>query len=325
MSDTAFIRDNSGLCFDTRATIEAAGPDTEKYLQGQLSQDVSSLQVGESTTTLLLSPQGKLVALLGLTRLETDRYIIDCHKEWVEAVLARLQRFLLRTECVFTEIELTSITVVSGQTAPDVTGESVHKSSSAGHIASAVGVQPVFSRRVDWPNLNVEHIFFDHTANAEIAAEAFVSKLGTSFSVFDYEVLDSLRIEAGVAEMGYELDETTIAAHANIVSDNVSFTKGCYVGQELIERIDAKDKEQPKRLVGLRPVDADGDTEVKLVAGIALQHNKRPAVTVTSVGYSSVLGTVIGMGYAKRNIVSGHSVTDPYSGAEFVICDLPLI
>ena len=80
-----------------RDVVRAHGPDTIGFLQGQLSQDVESMAIDESRWSLLLQPTGKVDAWLRVTRLGDDDVILDTDAGWGDAVIARLQRFKLRT------------------------------------------------------------------------------------------------------------------------------------------------------------------------------------------------------------------------------------
>src|SRR5205085_7997925 len=82
-----------------RDVVRAHGPDTIGFLQGQLSQDVGSMKIDESRWSLLLQPTGKVDAWLRVTRLGDDDVILDTDAGWGDAVIARLQRFKLRTKC----------------------------------------------------------------------------------------------------------------------------------------------------------------------------------------------------------------------------------
>ena len=74
------------------------GPDAEAYLQGQLSQDVAALAVGATADSLLLEPDGKLSALLRVTRTDGQGFVLDVDRGYGDTVLARLRRFLLRSK-----------------------------------------------------------------------------------------------------------------------------------------------------------------------------------------------------------------------------------
>jgi folate-binding protein YgfZ len=141
--------------------------------------------------------------------------------------------------------------------------------------------------QVDWPVTAVVE------GETELPAGAWkvVPELGEGFDVLgarlDAEPVDyeALRIRAGVPRMGKELDESTIPASAGIVDRSVSFTKGCYTGQELVARIDSRGDKVPtklRRITGDVPEGATlhlGDREVGHVtstaAGVALAYVRR--------------------------------------------------
>ncbi len=81
-----------------RDVLAVGGPDAEAYLQGQLSQDVATLTVGASADSLLLEPDGKLSALLRVTRRDGQGFLLDVEGGYGDAVTARLRRFLLRSK-----------------------------------------------------------------------------------------------------------------------------------------------------------------------------------------------------------------------------------
>ncbi|MGH9148852.1 MAG: hypothetical protein ACRD0F_00740, partial [Acidimicrobiales bacterium] len=82
-----------------RDAVEATGPDAVSFLQGQLSQDVAAMGAGASALSWLLQPQGKVVALVRVTKVDGSRLVIDTDAGWGEAVLERLSRFKLRVRC----------------------------------------------------------------------------------------------------------------------------------------------------------------------------------------------------------------------------------
>ena len=74
------------------------GDDAEAYLQGQLSQDVAALAVGASADSLLLQPDGKLTALLRVTRVDAQGFVLDTDAGFGDTMVARLKKFLLRSK-----------------------------------------------------------------------------------------------------------------------------------------------------------------------------------------------------------------------------------
>jgi folate-binding protein YgfZ len=203
-----------------RDVVLVQGPDAATYLQGQLSQDISPLGVGDSAFALLLQPQGKVDAWLRVTRTGDEVYALDVDAGWGEAVLARLKRFLLRTKA----------------------------------------------------DLSLEHwpVAVHDTDDLEVPAGAWrvvseVEGTGTVLNAtggLDDQAIEERRISAGIPRMGSELDESTIPAAAGIVDRSVSFTKGCYTGQELVARIDSRGDRVPTKLRRVTGTAQVGDTLV---------------------------------------------------------------
>jgi folate-binding protein YgfZ len=223
-----------------RDVVRVEGPDAETYLQGQLSQDVARLAVGESAWSFVLQPQGKVDAWFRITRVDDDAFEADVDAGAGEALLARLQRFLLRTKAELT-LATVPMVVVRGTAAVEV---------------------PDGARALDpaWPGIDGVDLL--GTDQLPAGAEPWST-----------EDLERARIEAGVPAMGAELTESTIPAEAGVVDRSVSFTKGCFTGQELVARIDSRGGNVPRHLRGLvaegeLPVGADVVVDGKVVGQV---------------------------------------------------------
>ena len=223
-----------------RDVVRIEGPDAEAYLQGQLSQDVARLEVGESAWTFVLQPQGKVDAWFRLSRVGDDAFEADVDPGAGEAVLARLQRFLLRTKA---ELSLTTVPMVAVRGAAEVD-------------------VPEGARALDpaWPGIDGVDLL-----GTDVVPEGV--------DTWSAEELERTRIESGVPAMGSELTESTIPAEAGVVERSVSFTKGCFTGQELVARIDSRGGKVPRHLRGLvtdgaLPVGADVVVDGKVVGQV---------------------------------------------------------
>ena len=209
---------DAGAAVVQRDVVRVEGPDAATYLQGQLSQDVERLDVGASAWTFALQPQGKVDAWFRITRVADDAFEGDVDAGAGEALLGRLQRFLLRTKA---ELTLSTVPMVA------VRG------------ASTVDV-PDGARALDpaWPGVDgVDLLGTD--------------RLPAGVDEWTPQDLERARIEAGVPAMGAELTEATIPAEAGVVERSVSFTKGCFTGQELVARIDSRGGNVPRHLRGV--------------------------------------------------------------------------
>ena len=201
-----------------RDVLEVAGPDALSYLQGQCSQDLAPLAVGDSSEALLLSPQGKVDAWVRLTRTGDDVFVLDADEGCGEAARARLERFRLRTRVTIEPLAWACVSV-RGPSVPTVAPD---------------GGGPVLALTVDRPGWSGVDLLGPGDATGAVAW----LPAGTVWC--DEEAWEATRIEAGVPRGGREVTGSTIAAEADLVDRTVSFTKGCFTGQELVARLDAR-------------------------------------------------------------------------------------
>jgi folate-binding protein YgfZ len=217
-----------------RAFVRVSGPEAEAYLQGQLSQDVSA----GGGLSWLLEPTGKVIAFLRFVRVGGD-FQLDTDPQAADAVTARLRRFLLRTKAEVEPIDgVHLVRVFDGPRLPE---------------AQIVTAWP--------PGDGVQDVIVPDP-------EAEIGRLGAvRLDPVEYE---RRRILAGVPVSGVDVDGDTIPAEAGrwAIESGVSFTKGCYTGQELVARIDSRGGNVPRPLrvlqfggavtAGAEVLDADG-------------------------------------------------------------------
>ncbi len=265
-----------------RDLLRVRGADAASYLHGQVSQDVEGLAVGASSWTLLLQPQGKVDAWLRLHRRAEDEFWLDVDAGFGPRAKERLDRFKLRVDA---EIELRTVPALmlrgpnSQRSAQDAADALVGLSASWGGLEGVDLIDPAL---LDQP---------DDVSQPDVSAW-----LPAGVAQGPAETVDLLRVRQGLPAMGRELDESTIPAAAGIVEPSVDFTKGCYVGQELVARIDSRGNNTPTRLYGLRFV----GPEIPDV-GAELTLDDSVAGRVTTVAVSPSLGP-IGLAYLRRAV-----------------------
>ncbi|MGH9164831.1 MAG: YgfZ/GcvT domain-containing protein [Acidimicrobiales bacterium] len=268
--DYRALRHDAGVVELARDLLSAKGPDAASFLQGQLSQDVAGLAVGASADSLLLQPQGKVEALLRVTRVTTDELVLDVDGGWGEAVMARLNRFKLRVRVDLAPLAWKCL-ALRGPRARQVVAD-------GGCEGLAIDV--------DWPGL----VGVDLVGEAPVVPDA-VRRCGVA-------AWEALRIEAGLPAMGSELTERTIPAEAGVVDRTVSFTKGCFTGQELVARIDSRGGNVPRHL---RAVVVVGDA-VPPVGAVVESTEAKEVGALTSVAWSPSLAATIALAYVRREV-----------------------
>jgi folate-binding protein YgfZ len=271
----------------SRDVLTVRGDDAVSYLQGQLSQDVAGLPVGGVTWSFVLAPQGKVDGWGRVQRTDDDGFRIDVDPGAGDAWLARLRRFLLRTKA--------EIGLEEGVATLAVRGAEVPGGLPAG-----------------WPGV-VGSDLVGHDA------EALPDGVPDDAVVVDAADLEPLRIAAGVPRWGAELDVDTIPATVGqwVIDASVSFTKGCYTGQELVARIDSRGGNVPRRLVGLR---VDGPPPEP---GTIVTVGGAPAGTVTSSAARPEGGSVA-LAFAPRSIEVPADLDADAAGTKARLVALPI-
>jgi folate-binding protein YgfZ len=259
------LRDGAGAAWLERDVVSVSGPAAVTFLQGQCSQDVVALPVGGSSWTWVLQPQGKVEALCRLTKVADDRVLLDTDGGWGEALALRLNRFKLRTKADIEPASLRCL-AVRGPDAP--------------RPAAGDDVLVVDAGWSGWPG-------YDLLGAAPEVPEG-VPLVGL-------DAFEVARIEAGVPRMGAELTEKTIPAETGLIGATVSFTKGCYTGQELVARIDSRGGNVPRHL---RRIVLDEPAP----AGAELAVEGKKAGTLTSVA-AHPDGGAVGLAYLSRDVV----------------------
>ena len=285
-----------------RDVLSVGGPDARSYLQGQCSQDLDDLAVGATAEALLLSPQGKVDAYLRVTRTGDEDYVLDTDSGCGEAARVRLERFRLRTAVEIAPLDWVCLSV-RGPSAP--TG------------SEATGA--TLALPVDWPGWSGVDLLGPRPADdPELAGW-----LPDGAVRWAAEPWEAARIEAGVPVGGREVTESTIAAEVGLVERTVSFTKGCFTGQELVARLDARGSKVARRLRGL--VVADG-ARPPVGTAVWTTDGEHEVGTVTSAAWSDRRGATVALATLHRRVEPHDQVTLRGDGVEATaeVFDLPL-
>jgi folate-binding protein YgfZ len=295
-ADTAALRTGAGAFRSGRDVLAVRGPDAAEYLQGQLSQDVTGLAVGAAADSLLLEPDGKLSALLRITRTDGQGFVLDLDAGYGDAVVARLRRFLLRAKV---EVELLDWRCLS------LRGDGVDE--AAGGLLTVLAERGVLALPFEWNGWRG----VDLLGPSDVVLGPEGLDLPSGIVACGADAVEACRIVSGVPAMGAELTPKTIPHEAGVVARTVDFTKGCYTGQELVARIDSRGGNVPRRLVGIvapaGPPEADALSPGMTLHGGEAPDGDAPAEdkvvgTLTSAAWSIELGAWAGLAYLHRNV-----------------------
>ena len=278
VADYDALRHGVGGVILPRDVLKVSGPDAVEYLQGQCSQDVAMLAEGESADALLLSPQGKVDASIRVTRTAGDAFLIDTDAGFGEVAQARLLRFRLRVKVDIEPVPWVCLAI---------------RGPESGSVPPASEPE-VLRLPVEWPGLSG----FDLIGPAPSLPET-VRPCGTG-------AWEAARIEAGVPVMGREVTENTIPAEASLVERSVSFTKGCFTGQELVARLDARGTKVARRLCGI--VVNDPERLPPVGATVHTTDGEHQVGQLTSVAWSPGLRTTVALATLQRRVAPPSAV-----------------
>ena len=282
------LREEAGAVLLERDVVKVSGPDAQSYLDGQLSQDIVALGAGGPATSnsvlagpawsFILQPTGKVDAYCRVFRCGENEFYLEVPAGLGEAALSRLQRFKLRVDC---ELELLRWQMQAIRGPKSTSQEGIAADASA--ILSQATSQPVLVAPTNWQG----------TEGFDLLG---VDLLAPPIRECSPAALEALRIEAGVPQMGQDITEGAIPAEAGnrILDDAVSFTKGCYVGQELVARVESRGGNVPRRLLGVMLGEAEASPAHPKAGEPLFQaaDNARQVGTLTSVALSPRLGLI---------------------------------
>lgn len=296
MAEYAAVRDGGAGLIDlsARGRISVSGSEAVTFLNGLITNDLKTLREDRWMPAAFPNVQGRLLAAVRVLRREND-ILLDTEAATREKVLKIIERF----------------TLAGDFKVKDLTGESALISVQGARASglSYEGVTPV-------PATHTGETGFDLIVNnKESLWQSLVSQGAIPVSK---EVEEILRIEAGIARYGVDMDETNVVTETNL-DDAISYTKGCYLGQEIIIRIKHRGH-VAKKLTGFR-----FESEQSVASGdVVKSADDKEIGRVTSATFSPQLGTTVALGYVRYEYLApGTPVL--VNGAAATTHDLPLV
>ncbi len=282
-----------------RARIAVAGKDAARFLHGQCSNDVNNLAPWQSVRAFILDIQAHPFAEVFIVRRAAD-YLVDGPVRRAATLAPRLDRYLLGDKAdLADERELTVLLHLCGPRAAELLGRM--------GLEARAGEQRLGSDTVQlWPRRRTPEGGYDLLCHADGAARLAEPLLAEGAACglrpAGADALEMLRIEAGIPACDVDYNEQNILPELQL-ADAVSHTKGCYIGQETIERVRARGHVN-RRLAGLTFAGMELPP-----AGAALISAGGNAGTMTSVVFSPRLGHGIGLGMVRSEHQNGATLT----------------
>jgi tRNA-modifying protein YgfZ len=326
-SATLFERPNRGK-------IAVAGADRRTYLHAMLTNDIAPLEPGSGCYAAYLTPQGRMIADMRVLELG-DLVLLDLDASVAPDVLQKLDQFVFSEDVKFGDLtEVFASLCVAGPAAARILATVLRAGDGQSELdeAALAGWIEFHNRRVNFEGQVVViaasrelgvpgYDLYIEQPHEQSLVEALVAAGAARGS---RDATEQLRIEAGRPTFGIDMGTDTIPLEAGIEGRAISFTKGCYPGQEIVIRVVHRGQGRvARRLAGLR---VDGD--VLPARGDVVRAGDREAGRVTSAANSPRAGGIIALAMLHRDFQEpGTAVAIDHGGQSLaaVISALPFV
>ena len=275
-----------------RGRLALTGPERRQFLHGQVTQDIETLEPGHGRYAALLTHKGKMLSDLRVLDLG-DELLLSCERAGLQELFNMIRRYKLGADVELHKrtLEMGELSLI-GPDARRIAGATELGPDEHDNVRATIGEHDVILVATD---LGVD-VFCD--------AEATEGVRGTLLAAGAVEVTEAaaelVRVERGRPRYGVDVDDNTIPQEAGLNERAVSFTKGCYVGQETVARLFYRGKPN-RHLRGLR-------LSAEVEPGTPLLLGEKEVGRLTSVAVSPTHGP-IGLALVRRQAEPGTTIT----------------
>ncbi len=313
------VRGASGLFdFSFRAKIALTGADRVRFLHGMVSNDIKKLAPGKGTYAAMLNAQGQILADLRVYNAE-DRLILDVDAALRDKIQTLLKRYIISDKVVIEPLSLFAL-AFHGPRARPLLEKTLHVELPSleefDHFATNYAGYPIRVVRASSTGEEGFEVWMSDKAMMPVWGAACGQAPTYDMLPCGSEALETLRIESGIPRYGTELGEDTLLFEANLLNA-VSFTKGCYIGQENVERTRSRGHVNWKLMGIVVAGRVPPASETKLLA------DGKEAGEITSACVSPTLGKTIALGYVRREAAEPGTRLTLASGVPAEVTTLP--
>ena len=281
-----------------RAYLSLTGPDRARYLNAILTNNIKDLAPSRGNVSLLLNPQGRILAEIE-TYAQPESLFCISYAMIRSRLVETLDKFIIMDDVTLTdETDRYATMALEGPEAARIVNELTGMDlNSLEELATkevrAAEIPCTLSRRSPGKFPGAE--FRTERPNLEALWQLLQEKVrAVGGGPIGYTALNALRLEQGIPWFSYDFGEKQIPHEAALEASHISYTKGCYTGQEIVERVRSRGQ------VNRRRVSLRFSGTIPPSAGAALTADGKEAGYVTRAALSPALASPIGMGYVRK-------------------------
>jgi folate-binding protein YgfZ len=292
--------------FSNRGRLCLLGDDRQTFINGQVTNNVRDLQVGQGRYAALANAKGKMTSDLNIFILK-DEILLDFEPGIADAVKERLEKFIIADDVEIVDASSYHLLSVMGPHAAEACKQMERPAPTSPYEIT----EDLCSYFAATPRLGTLGI--DIFVPGGWLQRIMNSLENAGVKRASFESFDTVRIEQGIPRFGVDMDENTLAPEA-LGENAISYSKGCYIGQEVIARIRTYGQ-VAKALRGLR-FDAAASVPKP---GDKIFHDGKEVGWITSAVFSPKLERPIALGYVRKecNAIGARLVVND-AGAEIV-------
>ena len=290
----ALSREAALIDLSFRSRICLLGADREKFLHGQVTNEILRLKPGQGTYAALVTAKGKLETDLFIYKL-AEELLLDFEPGLTRKVIDRLSKYIIAEDVQIADV------------APHYGLLSVQGPRSS-ELLSAASIAPTLPEaRLSWTKATVSGGELYVTQNNRFGAPGYdlfvpnddlgavAEKLAGSMTLAGIEACEIARIENGIPRFGIDMNGTNLAPEA-LQEQAISYAKGCYIGQEVIARI----RTYGQVAKALRLLRLPDELQELPAAGEKLFRNGKDVGYITSATLSPKHGVKVALGYVRK-------------------------
>src|SRR5580704_10058187 len=303
-----------------RAYLSFTGPDRVRYLNAILTNNIKDLSTGQGNVSLLLNPQGHILAEIETYALHESLFCVS-YAMIRERLIESLDKYIIMDDVTLTdETQRYGTLAVEGPkaaaVAQELTGIDLSTLSELGRKETTVASIPCCITKRSPGGIAGGEFLAERETLAKLWHILSESVRKHGGGPMGYAALSAQRLAQGVAWFGYDFGEKQIPHEAGLEGSHISYTKGCYTGQEIVERVRSRGQ------VNRRRVDLIFDGASAPDAGETLTVDGKEVGSVTRAAVPSFLAQAIGMGYVRKDHNAAGSQLR-WSGGAAVVSKFP--
>ncbi len=290
----------SAALFDTNwhVILSLTGRDRVKYMHAITSNNIQALADGSGVLALLLTPQGRILAELEIYALP-EKLLVLSHASQRERTVTTLKKYIIGSQVKIDDLtdQMGSLSLEGPRAATvidEITGLKLADLAEMSIREITVDGSPCYILRRSHFGQSGAELIASRDALPALWQKLLASSRAHGGEPIGMAALNTLRLEAGIPWFPADFNDAMIPHEAALEDTHISFNKGCYTGQEIVERVRSRGHVNRKR------VSLQFSTAQPPAPGTKLRAGETEVGFVTSAAFSPAAGAAIGMAYVRR-------------------------